>query len=238
MQFASLATPTPAPPKAPPAASSVVKPDGSDLPKKEATTGAETTPKLDAGTAPTVPDELLAQAREAKDYFDRANYREAEKSYEKMLSKAPNNVYILSNLGVVRFRSGKLKLAEEAFRKAIGIDPNDWISQCTLGIVLYSSGRDDDAINSLTKSLAINPKNAMAHNYLAIAAARKGWYEAAQKEEDTAIALDPNYADAYFNLGVIYATGQPPNKELARKNYQRALKLGAEPDAALEQLIK
>ena len=55
---------------------------------------------------------------------------------------------------------------------------------------------------------------------------------------ETAIALDPNYADAQFNLAVIYATQQPPNKELARKFYKRATELGAEPDQSLEQLIK
>ena len=226
------ATPTPAP-----------KPDNSDLPTKnmpkDGTPPSDTTPKVqDNGFTPVVPDELLPLAREAKDFFDRNNYREAEKSYEKMLSKAPSNVYILSNLGVVRFRSGKLKLAEEAFKKAIAIAPNDAFSHCTLGIVYYSQGRDDDAINELTKSLAINPKNATAHNYLAITAARKGWQEAALKEEETAIALDQNYADAHFNLAVIHATAQPPNKEMARKHYQLAVKLGAEPDAALEQLIK
>ena len=226
------ATPTPAP-----------KPDNSDLPTKsmprDGTPPSDTTPKVqDNGFTPVVPDDLLPLAREAKDFFDRNNYREAEKSYEKMLSKAPNNVYILSNLGVVRFRSGKLKLAEEAFKKAIAIAPNDAFSHCTLGIVYYSQGRDDDAINELTKSLAINPKNATAHNYLAITAARKGWQEAALKEEETAIALDQNYADAHFNLAVIHATAQPPNKEMARKHYQLAVKLGAEPDAALEQLIK
>ena len=68
-------------------------------------------------------------------------------------------VFLLSNLGVVRFRMGKLKLAEEAFKKAIAIAPKDAFSHCTLGIVYYSQGRDDDAINELTKSIAINSKN-------------------------------------------------------------------------------
>src|SRR5258707_471588 len=151
---------------------------------------------------------------------------------------APNNLYTLSNLGVVLFRANKLKLAEESFKKAIAVAPEDGFSHCTLGIVYYSQGKYDEAVNELTRALAIDSKNATAHNYLGITASQKGWQEAAQKELETATALDPNYADANFNLAVVFATQTPPNKESARKYYQRATELGAERDSALEQLIK
>lgn len=213
-------------------------PEG-DLPSKEpGEKPADAAPAVETSTTPNVPPDLAGLAREGKDQFDRGNYREAEKLYEKILAKAPNNLYALSNLGVVRFRAGKLRLAEEAFKKAIAVAPEDAFSHCTLGIVYYSQGKYDEAVNELTKALAINPKNATAHNYLGITASQKGWQEAAQKELETATALDPNYADAFFNLAVVYATQQPPNKENARKHYKRATELGAEPDSALEQLIK
>jgi tetratricopeptide (TPR) repeat protein len=201
-------------------------------------TSAGGVPSVSTSVSPNVPPELLPLAREGKEQFERAQYREAEKTYERLLAKVPNNLYALSNLGVVRFRAGKLKHAEEAFKKAIAVAPEDAFSHCTLGIVYYSQGKYDEAVNELTKALAINPKNPTAHNYLGITASQKGWQEAAQKELETATALDPNYADAFFNLAVVYATQQPPNKETARKHYKRATELGAEPDSALEQLIK
>ena len=203
--------------------------------KKEENAAA---PAVATNLSPNVPPDLLGLAREGKDHFERGNYRDAEKIYDKILTKAPNNLYALSNLGVVRFRSGKLKLAEEAFKKAIAVAPEDAFSHCTLGIVYYSQGKYDEAVTELTKAVAINPKNATAHNYLGITASQKGWQEAAQTELEAATALDPNYADAFFNLAVVYATQQPPNKETARKHYKRATQLGAEPDSALEQLIK
>ena len=187
---------------------------------------------------PGVPAALLPLAHDAKDQFERGQYHEAEMTYQKMLGKAPNNVYILSNLGVVRFREGKMKLAEEAFKKAIAVAPQDTFSHCTLGIIYYSQNKYDDAVNALTKAISLNPKYAVAHNYLGITASQKGWQEAALKELETAIALDPNYADANFNLAVIYATQQPANKEEALRHYKRATELGAEPDASLEQLLK
>ena len=206
--------------------------------KPDAKPAPQTTAQPAADSGPNVPPALMSFAKEAKEHFDRGNYREAEKCYDKILAKAPNNLYALSNLGVVRFRNGKLKLAEEAFKKAIAIASEDAFSHWNLGIIYYAQGKYDEAVEVLTKSLAIQPKNATAHNYLGITASQKGWQEAARKELDTAISLDPGYADAYFNLAVVCATQQPPDKESALKNYNRAIELGAEPDPALEQLIK
>ena len=209
---------------------------------------AETKPP-ETGETPTVqtktvggvrglPEDVKPLAEQAKQAFERDKYADAEKLYDKALQLAPNNLYLLSNRGVVQFRAGKYKQSEESFRKAIAIAPEDHFSWCTLGIVEYSQGKYDEAVNALTKSLAINPKNSTAHNYLGITAAQKGWIEAAQKELETAIQLDPKYADAWFNLAVTQTLKNPPNKEEARKAYKKAVELGAEPDPAMEQTLK
>ncbi len=192
----------------------------------------------DASWKPAVPDDLVPLAREAKDNFEKGRYRTAEKVYEQILTKSPSNLYSLSNLGVVYFRTGKLKAAELTLKKAVTLAPKDEFSRTTLGIVYYRQSKFDDALNELTKALAINPKSATAHNYLGITASQKGWQEAAEKELQEAIANDPDYADAHFNLAVIYATAQPPSKDLARQHYAKATSLGAEPDPALEKLLK
>jgi Flp pilus assembly protein TadD/predicted nucleic acid-binding Zn-ribbon protein len=258
-----LETPTPAPQDSPSPVTAVATPSPSATPIQLAsrdTTGAsQVLPPAPASSpaagnpesassigdtstnsagSPMVPPDLENDARDAKDAFERADYHSAEKIYEQMLAQAPNNVYILSNLGVVYFRNEKWKLSEESLQKAIAVAPEDVFSHTTLGIVYYQEKRYDDAINSLTRALTINPKYAVAHNYLGITASQKGWQEAAIKELETAIDIDPNYADANFNLAVVYAMQQPPNKELAAKYYHRAVDLGAEPDAGLEQLIK
>ena len=224
MTVAKLTTPTGVPTEKPP------KPD--EVP--EETLGG-------VPGQPNIPAEYLPLARDGKELFEKGDYRGAEKIYEKILAKVPNNLYILSNLGVVRFREGnpaKLKQAEEVLLKATKVAPEDGFSHCTLGIVYYTQQKYDEAVSSLTKALAINPKNATAHNYLGITAAGKGWQEAAQKELETATTLDPTYADAHFNLAVVFATQTPPNKENGRKFYKRARELGAEADSDLEKLIK
>ena len=187
---------------------------------------------------PNVPDDLRGMARDAKENFDKGKYRTAEKLYQEILTKSPNNLYSLSNLGVVYFRTGKLKAAELTLKKAVALSPKDEFSHTTLGIVFYRQAKFDEALTELTKALGINPKSATAHNYLGITASQKGWQEAAEKEMLEAIATNPDYADAHFNLAVIYATATPPAKELAKRHYARATSLGAQPDASLEKLLR
>jgi Flp pilus assembly protein TadD len=195
-------------------------------------------PSVQTSAKPAVPDELVPIARQAKDNFDRGKYRAAEKQYQEILTKSPNNLYSLSNLGVVYFRTGKLKAAELTLKKAVALAPKDEFSHTTLGIVYYRQSKYDDAVTELTKALGINPKSATAHNYLGITASQKGWQEAAEKEMLDAIAVNPDYADAHFNLAVVYATNQPPAKEQAKVHYVKATSLGAEPDPALEKLLR
>jgi len=193
---------------------------------------------LQNGFKPNVPTDLMDIAKQAKENFDGGKYHAAEREYQELLTKSPNNLYSLSNLGVVYFRTGKLKAAELTLKKAVAIAPKDEFAHTTLGIVYYRQSKFDDALNELTKSLAINPKSAAAHNYLGITASQKGWQEAAEKEMLEAIAVKPDYADAHFNLAVIYATASPPSKELAKRHYTKATELGAEPDASLEKLLR
>jgi len=195
-------------------------------------------PVVETTIKPKVPSDLMPLAEEAKEAFDRGQYRKAEQAYEKILARAPDNLYALSNLGVVHFRDGKLRQAELTLKKATAVAPNDAFSHTTLGIVYFNLNKYDEAIEVLTKSITIDPRNAQSHNYLGITASMKGWPEAAEEEIQKAIALNPDYADAHFNLAVIYATQDPPMRELARRHYDKAISLGAATDPMLDKLVE
>ena len=51
------------------------------------------------------------------------------------------------------------------------------------------------------------------------------------------IQLQPSYPDAHINLAVVYASQEPPYKELARYHYQLAQQAGHGKDPRLERLI-
>ena len=194
-------------------------------------------PQVQTVSRPRVSEELLPMAREAKEEFDRQNYPEAERTYDKLLARDPKNPYLLSNQGVVLFRQDKLKSAEVMLKKAVAVAPGDAYGQATLGIVYYRMHRYDEAMRNLTTAIQLDTKNPTAHNYLGITASQKGYAEAAEEELQKAIQLNPNYADAHFNLAVVYATKQPPDKTRAREHYDSAVRLGASPDPTLEKLI-
>ena len=213
-------------------------------PQGESSMSTDSPPSPDSGSytvpamfKPNVPPDVVDLAWQAKQNFDKGKYHSAEKIYQEILTKTPNNLYSISNLGVVYFRTGKLKAAELTLKKAVALSPNDEFTHTTLGIVFYRQAKFDSAITELTKSLGLNPKSATAHNYLGITASQKGWQEAAEKELLEAIQENPNYADAHFNLAVVYATSSPPSREQAKQHYVIATKLGAEPDPNLEKLL-
>jgi tetratricopeptide (TPR) repeat protein len=74
---------------------------------------------------PNVPPDVVDLARQAKENFDSGKYRSVKKLYQEILTKTPNNLYSLSNLGVLYFRTGKLKAAELTLKKAVAIAPKD-----------------------------------------------------------------------------------------------------------------
>jgi Flp pilus assembly protein TadD len=89
----------------------------------------------------------------------------------------------------------------------------------------------------LRKAIKLDPNKARSYNYLGVVVGQKGKYGEAEEMLQKAIELDPKYAEAHFNLAVIYATQEPPSKELAKQHYHTALTLGAEPDPSLQRLI-
>ncbi len=209
---------------------------------------AATTPTLSSTTEkpvspesfsekPRIPDEFKETAAQATSLYNEKKFDESAAAYEKILTKYPQSIYALSNLGVVRFQQQKYPEAEKALREAIRVAPNDAFSHSVLGIALVQQEKYDDAIQILSRAVALDPADAKTRNYLGISSSRKGLQEAAEQECRKAIELDDGYGDAHFNLAVIYATQTPPAKELAKRHYGRALELGVPKDAELEKLI-
>jgi len=185
-----------------------------------------------------LPSELQDVAIPARKNLEQGKYRTAEKQYQTVLAQDPKNLDVLSNLGVVYFRTGKIRSAESMLKQALSIAPNDDFVLTTLGIIHYRQSRFDEALKELRKAIEINPNSATAHNYLGITASQKGRQQEAEKEMLQAIAKDPNYADAHFNLAVILITTQPSSRELAREHYARATALGTQPSPSLERLLQ
>lgn len=179
-------------------------------------------------------DTLIATAKEQ---FEHHNYFEAEKNFQDAVAISPNDYLTLSNLGVVEFQLSKMSEAESALKKAVALNDKKSFALTTLGIVEYRQEKIEEAERDLRKAIAINDQDFTAHNYLGIVLAASGKGKVGESEIMKALEMNPEYADAHFNLAVIYATSKPPEKEMAKKHYQKAITLGAPVDVSLEKLL-
>ena len=202
----------------------------------DATESAET-----AATPPStteMPPEVLALIAEAREQFVRGNFAAAEKLYQQFAELQPDSVVALANLGVAQFRQGKLTAAQLALEKAIAASPNYAFSLTTLGAVMIEQNRIQDSIGYLERASEVAPDDPITINYLGVASSQLGQFGKAEQSLRRAITVNPDYAEAHFNLAVIYATAKPPSIALAKRNYEKALELGAGPDTRLASMLQ
>jgi Flp pilus assembly protein TadD len=227
----------PAPVK-PPVPAKTTAPQPEKVVSKSAAATSKEKAQETSENASTASTDVRKQLNEARAALALKDYDAAATKYDTVLKIEPDNLVALSNLGVIRYKQGRLDEAEENLRKAVATAPNDSSTRSLLGVIYFRKGLTEESFNELTRAVALDPRNAEAHNYLGIVLNEKGWGAAGEQEIRRAIELNPQYADAHFNLAVIYAKQRTPKIELARYHYKKALDMGAPPDPALEALLK
>ena len=195
------------------------------------------TPRQSSGGADSLTGDTKKLAVEASSLAKQRRFTDAEKKYQQVVDAAPENHFALANLAVTQIQSGKLSAAQVALEKAISLKSDDIFASVNLANVYCRQGRFEDSIAILNRVILADPKNAVAHNYLAIALGKKGDTAKAEESFRESLAIDPNYANAHFNLAVMYANAEPPSLQLAKKHYEKAKALGAEPDSVLERRL-
>jgi Flp pilus assembly protein TadD len=203
---------------------------------------ADPAPPFDATAPPTadtthgpplsgwLTPEARAAAQAGVEALAKNKFTDAETAFLKLLKLAPDNPNALVNLGLVEFRLGRAEESQKYLQRAVRVQPGSAFAWMMLGVNYMNAGDTEGATAALAQAVYLGPKSPQAHNYYAVALARRGWYDAAEDELRKVITLAPNFAEAHFNLALIYFQQNPPAVELARRHYQKALELGAEPD--------
>src|SRR5207237_281427 len=88
---------------------------------------------------PNVPEDVVDLARQAKENFDKGKYRSAEKLYQEILTKTPNNLYSLSNLGITASQKGWQEAAEKELLEAISENPKYADAHFNLAVIYATS---------------------------------------------------------------------------------------------------
>lgn len=128
---------------------------------------------------------MCGQGEPTEDHFKRGNelslsgeFEQAVAEYEQALEIEPENVDMLSNLGVAYYNLGQLDKAIDQYSKAIEIAPDDADIHSNLAAAYVQKHQTSGASDQLERAL---------------------------EEYQTAVELKPSLAEAFFGLGVVYA---------------------------------
>jgi tetratricopeptide (TPR) repeat protein len=182
-----------------------------------------------AAAARLSPD-AAAAAEAGIEALGKNKFDAAEAAFLKLLKLSPDNINALVNLGLVEFRLGRAEDAQKYLKQALRVKPDTALAWMTLGVIYLNQNDIEAATAAFAQAVYLDPKNPQAHNYYAVTLAKRGWYDGAEDELQKVVQLAPDFAEAHFNLALIYFQRNPPAVELARRHYQKALELGAQPD--------
>ncbi len=135
------------------------------------------------------------------------NLFEAERTYQQVMAKDPNNADAHHLLAVLRNSQGKHREALNLVNIAISIGRNA-IFLNTRGMVFIDLQLYQEAQNDLRASLKLNPEYPEAYNNLAIAHQRLGELPKAIKCAKAALELRADFPQAWATLGSVQFTAK------------------------------
>jgi len=164
-------------------------------------------------------DPLLDQAYDA---YQRGDLSAARDSYQRLLSREPNNRDALLGLAAIDLRLGNVETAEARYLRLVELDPRD--AQAVAGLAALRGPIDPAASESQLKNLiAVQPDAMNLYFTLGNLYARQARWSEAQEAFFKAYTSDPENADYAFNLAV--SLDQLRQKNPALDYYRRALAL-------------
>jgi tetratricopeptide (TPR) repeat protein len=160
--------------------------------------------------------------------YDRAQYTEAVRQFEKAAQNDPANPDSYYNLASVYHKLGRssnqpsqLAQAESYYNLCLARDPNHTECYRGLAVLLVEQGRREEAFRMLQSWADRSPSLADPKIELARLCQELGDAQAAAKHLADAVFLDPNNARAFAALGRLRE--QTGNQLQALQNYQQSL---------------
>lgn len=177
---------------------------------------------------------LEAEAQEAA---RQGAFAAAESKFNEILDLIPNHAPTLASLALTQLKQQKLGEAEANLELARKVSPENTYVLLLTGLLKMNQEKFDDAVTFLSRATVLDPDDAEAHNHLGVALTEVGHRGPAEAALRKAIRLRPGYGDAHVNLAVVYASQNPPFKELAKYHYQQAINSGHPADPRIEQML-
>ena len=138
---------------------------------------------------------LLAEA-----LFGAERFGEAIAHYRQYLGVRPDDIAVLTRLGVSLIENDELENAIPVFRRAAESDPTNADAQRNLASVLYDHRDFEDALVPAQQAVALQPSDADAHVLLGRLLALLGRLDEARSHFEQSLQIDPAHAEAREDL--------------------------------------
>ncbi|MEN8136784.1 MAG: sulfotransferase [Thermodesulfobacteriota bacterium] len=133
-------------------------------------------------------------------------FADAENLLDRLLVESPASALVLSKLGSVNYKQGRMTEAEAYFRKALKFDKQNISALIGLGRLEGDLGRVDSAAAFYNKTLKISPDNYLALNGMGGLFLKTGNLEMARNVFEKVIRLEPHSSEGLYGLGRVNAS--------------------------------
>lgn len=110
-------------------------------------------------------------------YFDKGEYKEAEKYYIKAAAENPDNPKIYNRLGIIYLELKNFRDAKDAFGELLKFDDKKASRQINFGLACLNLKNYDEAISAFEKAIKLDPKNKKYADLLRDAKSKKRLFE-------------------------------------------------------------
>ena len=155
---------------------------------------------------------------------------EAVQLLELLLSRKPDDVDVLYNLGVALSEAGRYEVAEKHLRRATELAPRFVNALIALGVALAHQQKDAEAWEVLESAVELDPLSPLARSNFGVTLLKLGRYAEAAGELRRAVVLRPDDQTTWMALGdALRLSGQGNEAAVA---YAQAMNLNPHNESA------
>jgi hypothetical protein len=156
---------------------------------------------MSAKKPPFNPDQLYQRALTL---HHAGKLTDAEGLYKTLLSFFPNQVEILTTLGIVLLQQGRSEAGFRQLKKSLSINPNQPAALYNMAVELQKLTRLDEALACYNQTLKLNPQdiNVLINRGNTLKDLKQ--YQEAIVSFESALALQPNIASAHWNKALTH----------------------------------
>ncbi len=182
-----------------------------------------------------IPENARKEMDKAMEYFDKNQYKDADKHFQKAVEIYPKYARAWNNIGVIKAKGGDRPGAVEAWKKAIDADDKFASAYFNLARVSIANKQPAEAQALIEKGLSSNPNDVEGLFLLTSALAMQGKWDAALDAAKKVHAKDhKNYVDVHMIAAQGYAGKNQPKEAIAE--YELFLK--EDPDSPKTAMVR